>query len=970
VRTLFKKIKMLKKLIIPVLLFAFTTAEAQIGNLKDKLKGTVNNATNNAANNLKNAAKQKAREETKKHIDKKFEKARNEFDASNFNYAISFSDNSALFETNEKGTRATSFMEEWREKKMGGETDVEKKYDRAYMLTGQGEVWMASNKAGLARIAFLTADSLYKNIDSTSTRQYAQLMCNLGLLYQSTKRLSQAEKFIDRSVELRKEKSPGSGLLAVSLNNKGVLMKDLGRYNDAESFLDQSLKLSKDSFGEKNLGYSLALNNKAMLYHAIGKNEQAVQLLQKSLDISRELLKETSSNYIKLTINLASLYREMKKYEEAEKIYLNAIRIKEKKLGMFHPDYAHLKRGLAALYLDMGKAEEVEKNLNTALDIYRAKLGEDHPATLGTKNDLANFLRISGKKEQSLSIMTELEKTAKSVFGENHQQYIKILEDLAIAQWDNSKPEEAATNYATVIKKTNGYIQEYFSALSESEKTKFWDKTTPRFNRFNSFAAASYEKNPALIEAMFNNQLNTKALLLNSSSKVRNLILASGDNSLISDYNAWLAAKENLARCYGMSKAELKEERLNIDSLEQVADKLEKNLSANSSLFKEQNANPEITYTTIRNALKPDEAAVEIIRISKFAGKFNSEVMYAAIIITSGNAPELVLLNNGNEIESSGISVYRKNITEMKPDNVSYSLLWEPIEKKIAPKKKIYVSPDGIYNQISLYTLKDATGKFIIEKHNLILVGNSKDVVKLSVATKPLLKKTAALVGNPNYGSNDIIAPLPGTKTEVENVKKTLGLAKYNTEVYMKDEATEEKVKSLHAEVLHIATHGFFLSDLDKVSGEKILGVETSTAKKNPLLRSGLMLANCEKIFDETGEKGNTNNGILTAYEVMNLSLEGTDLVVLSACQTGLGDIKSGEGVYGLQRAFLVAGARSVIMSLWDVSDDATMELMTEFYKLYTVSGNKQESFLAAEKKIKLKYKEPYFWGAFVLIGN
>jgi CHAT domain-containing protein len=186
----------------------------------------------------------------------------------------------------------------------------------------------------------------------------------------------------------------------------------------------------------------------------------------------------------------------------------------------------------------------------------------------------------------------------------------------------------------------------------------------------------------------------------------------------------------------------------------------------------------------------------------------------------------------------------------------------------------------------------------------------------------------------------------------------------------MKDDATEEKVKSLHAEVLHIATHGFFLADLSDVEGDKILGMETSTAKKNPLLRSGLLLANCEKVFDETGEKGNTNNGILTAYEVMNLSLEGTDLVVMSACQTGLGDIKSGEGVYGLQRSFLVAGAKSVIMSLWEVSDDATMELMTEFYKNYSTTGNKQDAFLAAEKKIKLKYKEPFDWGAFVLSGN
>lgn len=963
---------MTKKIILRIFLLhcifilSFTSRAQLIGGLKDKLQSGLQNTSQNMAAALKWKAREKARES----MDKKLEKSRNEFDASNFNYAISFSDNSALFETKEKGGRATSFFQEWREKKDGGESETDKKYDRAYMLTGQGEVWMASSKAGLARAAFLAADSLYKQIDSTSCKQYSQLMCDLGLLYQSTKRLAQAEKYIDRSLGIRNEKMKGSGQLVVSLNNKAVLLKDLGRYNESEVFIDQALKLSRDSFGEKNLGYALALNNKAMLYQAIGKNEQAAGLLQQSLAISKELLKETSSNYIKLTINLALLYKEMKKYAEAEQIYLNAIKIKERKLGIFHPDYAHLKRGLAELYLEMGKLDEVEKNLNAAYEIYSVKLGAEHPATLAVKSDLGNFHRITGKKDKALQLLTEVERSAKTVYGENHPAYIRILEDLAVAQWSNGSLAEAGVNYDTVIRRTNNYIREYFSALSETEKTRFWDKTTPRFNRFNSYVVAAYEKNPALLETMFNNQLNTKALLLNSSSRVRNLILSSGDQELIRNYNEWIAVKENLGRCYGMSKAELNEEKINVDSLEQAADKLEKNLSAQSTLFSEQNNAPGVTINDVRAVLKPDEAAVEIIRINHFADKFTGDVTYAALILQNAGAPEIVVMKNGKEMEGEAISHYRQNIMDMKPDAESYGIFWEAIEKKVAGKKKLYVSLDGIYNQVSLYTLKDAAGKFLIDKHTIVLAGNSKDIIKMAKAPKQQLKKTASLVGNPNYGSNDIIAPLPGTKTEVENVNKTLKASKYTTEVFMQGEATEEKVKSLRGEVLHIATHGFFLSDLNEVESDKVLGVETATARKNPLLRSGLMLANCEKVFDETGEKGNTNNGILTAYEVMNLSLENTDLVVLSACQTGLGDIKSGEGVYGLQRSFLVAGARSVIMSLWEVSDDATMELMTEFYKTYSASGSKQDAFLAAEKKIKTKYKEPFYWGAFVLIGN
>ncbi|MBC7862352.1 MAG: CHAT domain-containing protein [Bacteroidia bacterium] len=948
------------------MIFIFAKLDAQILNgLKDKLNSGLNNAANNAKNNAKIKARQKAFES----YDKKLAKSRAEFDASNFNYAISFSDNSALFETAEKGSRTTSYMQDLREVK-SGESEAEKKYDRAYMLNSQGEVWMASNNNWMARKSFLGADSMYKQIDSIRGLEYGQVMNNIGLLFQSTNRLNQAEGYINKAIEVRSAILPKGAMTAVSLNNKAVLMKDLGRYNESELFFDKAMAMQKDTLGEKNLGYALMLNNKAMLYQATGKNEKAVELMLKSLEISKEILKETSSNYLKLSINLAILYREMKKYDESEKIYLNAIKVKERKLGIFHPDFAHLKRGLAELYLEMGRLDEVEKNLNTAIDIYTTKLGAEAPATLATKNDLGNFFRITGKKDKALQLLGEVEKSSKTVYGENHPAYVKVLEDLAIAQWENEKITEASANYSTVIKKTNEYIQNYFSALSESEKTKFWDKTTPRFNRFNSFCAVAYEKDPTLLDAMFNNQLNTKALLLNSSSKVRNLILASGDKSLINDYNDWLAVKENLGRYYSMSKKEIAEEHVNLDSMEMVSDKLEKKLSLNSSLFGEATNGEAVDLGKVRAALKADEAAVEIIRIDKYDVKFTSDVYYAALIISGAGTPQLVLMKNGKEMEGNSNTEYRKNILDMKADNVSCGIFWDPIEAKLAGKKKIYVSLDGVYNQVSLYTLKDATGKYLIDKHNIVIVGNSKDIIKIVNAPKIVLKKTASLVGNPNYGSNDIIAALPGTKTEVENVKKTLSAAKYKTELIMQDEATEEKVKSLHAEVLHIATHGFFLADLNDVESDKVLGVETSTAKKNPLLRSGLMLANCEKVFDETGAQGNTNNGILTAYEVMNLSLEGTDLVVLSACQTGLGDIKSGEGVYGLQRSFLVAGARSVIMSLWEVSDDATMELMTEFYKIYSATGNKQEAFLSAEKKIKIKYKEPFFWGAFVLIGN
>ena len=184
-------------------------------------------------------------------------------------------------------------------------------------------------------------------------------------------------------------------------------------------------------------------------------------------------------------------------------------------------------------------------------------------------------------------------------------------------------------------------------------------------------------------------------------------------------------------------------------------------------------------------------------------------------------------------------------------------------------------------------------------------------------------------------------------------------------------DATEANIKAVKGPALmHIATHGYFLADGNLGSGDA-MGIDAENAKNNPLLRSGLILAGAPdpNQQEQSSDLQSNDNGILTAYEAMNLNLEGTDLIVLSACETGLGDVKAGEGVYGLQRAFMVAGANALIMSLWKVDDAATQMLMTNFYTNWTKGGNKLKAFKQAQLQLMVKYKDPYYWGAFVMMG-
>jgi CHAT domain-containing protein len=268
-------------------------------------------------------------------------------------------------------------------------------------------------------------------------------------------------------------------------------------------------------------------------------------------------------------------------------------------------------------------------------------------------------------------------------------------------------------------------------------------------------------------------------------------------------------------------------------------------------------------------------------------------------------------------------------------------------------------------------------GKYVIDDKNIIIVSNTNEIYTQKREKKKASVYNAVLFGYPNYFKNigsasDIQIPaLNGSKIEVEQIDSLMKVKHMNSMLYIEDNATEDEFKSIKsADIIHIATHGFFNPDIEKESNNKVI-LDEIKSSENPLINSGLLFAGI-KYIDKDSSKiitGTEDDGLLTAYEASNLYLDNTKLVILSACETGLGTEKNGDGVYGLQRAFLVAGAESLVMSLWKVNDYVTQELMFTFYK-YLLSGNNiSDSFKKAQIEIKSKYSHPYFWGAFVLVS-
>ncbi len=894
----------------------------------------------------------------------KYEKQQKEYDESNFNYSICFLDNSGLFEADEKGSSFASVM-------LGGAriANQEEKTleDRAYNNLKAGELFMAGNKYFAAEQNFKLAKLFYEEDAADSTGNYAQTLNDLGLLYQTRGRFVKAKPFTEAALKLR-EKGKNKTMYIVSLNNSAVLKKETGFYAEAETDFKRAL----DSAKKQNdaLSEVLVMNNLAMTYLDMNKLKEAEAHMLASISKASSILKENSSNYIKLQINLANIYRFEKKYTNSEDLYLIAIKQKEKKLGA-HPDLAHLKKGLAQLYMEMGKTAEVEELLKSAYSIDKRKLGEKNPATIAIQQELANFYRFSDNIPKALSMGLEVVDIKKTIYGENHPSYIQALEDLTLTRWRNNNIEEAKDNYKIVIDNTLHYINTFFNTLNDNEKTLYWEKTNLRLQRFYAFANENLTKEPELLKMFYNTVINTKGFLLSNSSKIRNTIFSSGDSALKRTYTQWLETKENLNQAYQLTKEEITQDKINIDSLQKRSDELERELSQKSAIFKEGVDDKPVTYEVIQKQLKAGENAIEVIELNEYKNGFTGNSAYVALIL---GPTDIRLANLGDAaVIQKAVSEFREKTIGQKPENEAYAPTWKAIDDQLQNAGKLYLSLDGVYHQLSINALKDGSGKYLADKYTLQFLGNTKDLLSQKQSEGAAVKPTTAfLIGNPFYGKNDMVPQLPGTEAEVKNITKLLTLYKVKTTSLIGASATEAKVKSINSpSILHVATHGYFLADLSQMETKKVLGVDVAAAKENPLLRSGVLLANCDNVFDENYRgSANSENGILTAYEAMSLNLDKTDLVVLSACETGLGSVKQGEGVYGLQRAFLIAGAKSIIMSLWSVSDDATMQLMTLFYTNYAKTGNKSQSFTDAIKQLKLKYKQPFFWSAFIMLSK
>ncbi|MGB0402958.1 MAG: CHAT domain-containing protein [Salibacteraceae bacterium] len=883
----------------------------------------------------------------------------------------------------------------------------------------KGEFDQAENQ--LERATELIKEEGSKN----SLSNYHALM-ELAELYQISGKYDKADATIRKAHKYAKKSGENQGLSAASSDELAALYITQGRYKAAEDILKKSIELNEKKYGEEHyrLVKPYALYSK--LYLVTGEYILSEKMIQKSLDISKTTLGDTSVDYMDNLTQLGEIYIAMGNYKEAREIYTDARKLINDKFGdnnyreaqilqqladvnfksdnsdlkiitkyldeakeivttnfsSSHPQYAYLLEYEAKVLVDYKEYDKAKVNLEDAQKIWLGLYKKEHINVAQNEILMGDLLYKKGEFAEALKNYSDASKTIKDVQDDNHPEYIETRSKMGKSLFAKGDLKGAMVIYNETTVKYLEYLDKYFPALSEQEKGRYWNSIKGDFETYNSLALAfsgKKGKTRKTVGKIYDFKLSTKAILLSSSAKLKNRIVNSGDGELLYKFGLYNEYREDITRGLSMSPSEREEQGIDLGALEKEVNSLEKELSEQSEDFADAFDSEQFTWKDVKATLKPNEYAIEIVRFRHWDVQFTDSIIYMAMIVHSkSKAPEPVILSNGNQLDSKFFKYYTNTIKYKVKDKKSYTQFWAEIDSKIPDDATIYVSADGVYNQMNIETLIDSSGNYLIDKNEIYYVSNTKDLVlEAKDETKKSYSNTAFLIGNPEFAgdkskiasSNTVssIEPLPGAEKEIKDVNKLLHRYNWKKKTLIGAAATETAIKEMESpRVFHVATHGFF-KDEDKSKQAK---EDKGDIADNPLLRSGLLFTGAgELLANNNIYDFNKKDGILTAYEAMNLNLDNTELVVLSACETGRGEIKSGEGVYGLQRSFLVAGADNVIMTLFKVNDAVTQELMNDFYAHWLEGENKRDAFQNAKKRIKEKYDKPIYWGSFMLIG-
>jgi CHAT domain-containing protein/Tfp pilus assembly protein PilF len=805
---------------------------------------------------------------------------------------------------------------------------------------------------------------------------------------------------IAESVVARSERTSGkeSAETAMALNNLGLLLFKRGDYIEAEAKYKRALEILGRVLGPNDPNVALTLDNLGLLYVERGDLSRAEQLLIQALTIFFRTLGEENHHTGVAANNLGWIYALKREFRDAETFYLQALKTFEKSDGKEAPAVADVLDNLAMLYDEHGFAEAGWPLAERALELFHKTYGPEHLEVATALGNLGLRYVRGGDPARAEPLLRRALTIREKFLGASHPEVGTLLQILAMTHAELGRRGEALAASSRVQEIRERYLTLMLTTGSEEQKRLYAQTLLDETDSVISLHVQTAPGDKLALDLALSVVLRRKGRVLDAMIGQYGALRRSEDPRDLNLRRQLSAARARLSaliqRAADTDPAQYRE---SVASLEAEISRLE--ADAGGSVANAGVLTPAVTPVRVQESIPADAALVEFVSYvpsfplrRKPPSQPPKGAHYVAYVLKHAGAPQWVELGKAAPIDAD---IKRLRAALRSPERADVTqlarsvdeALMRPVRPLIGDRRRVFISPDGVLNLLPFCALLDERGRYLVEDYAFSYLSSGRDLLRLRAASpsrgSPVViadprfdaplpdeeLKSQATAGAQGVRVGDHFSRLADTAEEARIIGSVLEGAKVLTGGF----ATESALKQVGGpSILHVATHGFFRPHQPSVPAAAAPAAgdaSPSPASRydSPLLRSGLALAGANQL-----RGGGDEDGILTALEASGLDLWGTKLVVLSACETGLGEVLEGEGVYGLRRALALAGAESQVMTLWKVNGDTTRDLMTRYYRRLKAGEGRSDAL--RQVQLTLLGMEgrchPYFWAGFIPQGD
>jgi len=843
---------------------------------------------------------------------------------------------------------------------------------------------------------------LLKETQGTSSPMYIVNLSYYGDFLKNKGDYKAAEAILKKAFVLgqqNKDKFTDLSEFCATYGFLGNYYRDRQQYTEALPLYLEQLKIYQEQIGNQHTEYGAVLSNLAAVYQRIGHYDKTLALEQESVRVTEKYHGVDNFAYGQRINNLALSYSALEDYETADSLFDIALSNAAEILGKDHYEYALRMQNLGVNYLYLQQYPEALAMIEKARAIISQQLPKNHVQHINNSYFYAQVLALNQHPKKAVEVLEEAV-TPEDDSKDSSQNQLG-LSHFRDAGWILEGGAQDSIVEAYYLGSNSQQLQrlhhqfEYFSEQEQLRYLRMLEKVNDRFASYTY----RHQEQVHLISHCLNNRLASNGLILRNKQRLLRAMRIAGNATLQSRFAQWTQLKRKLAQSYGQTQ----NRTTDIQILQAEVEELEGELSRASVSFKE--ALQPTRWEEISQHLQEGEVAIEFSAFRYYPHhnyEASDSTFYVAFLVRRDDLhPKMVFLFEEKELgELAHIRAFYRADTSYTAN--LYHLIWKRLAGELQGVHSIYYSPTALLHQVNFGAIPVGKNETLADRFQLYRMSSTRQVIFRDTNSRQYEMK-AALFGDIDYdhfdenkerhrpsGSKAVQSPkvlqslanlerssaeqswteLPWSAQEVQQIHETLRSAGIKADIYTERGASESAFKRLSdlapsPRILHLATHGYFFPTPE---GKAKLGFQRAS---HPLIRSGLILAGANQVWKEKQQpKG--EDGILTAYEIAELDLSQTELVVLSACDTGLGDIEGNEGVFGLQRAFKLAGAKYIIMSLWNVKDRQSMEFMRLFYKEWLEEEQDiPKAFQVAQNKLRAKYAKPwspFLWAGFVLL--